>query len=171
MYRLSPMLLLTLAAAPASAEPFEDVFGKTACYLRAYDAAHLAAHPNQQTTRLALSFGKTNQDGAPATAKNFSLYVSARRKGSSEQYEGLAFCKAAGDGFDCQREGDMGSFRLTAAPGGRLKMDAPRTTFEGQTDFFTVENGRFTIEGEKKTRTGKADDSVFLLDPAPAGNC
>ena len=170
MKRLTPILLLALVAAPASAGTFEDVFGKTACYVRAYDAAHLAAHPNQQTRRLALSFGKTNQDGSPATAKNFNLYVSAKRRGSTQEYEGLAFCEAAGEGFDCQREGDMGSFRLTVAPGGRLKLETNRTTFEGN-DFFIIEDGTFTIERDNKITTGKADDSVFLLDPAPAGNC
>jgi hypothetical protein len=43
-----------LAAAPALAETAKDRMfsGKSGCYSRSYSAEHLAAHPDQQVTRI-----------------------------------------------------------------------------------------------------------------------
>ncbi len=62
----------TCAAVPAMAVPdieaLPGVIGQTeggrACYLRVYDAAHLAAHPRQRTTSLRISFERERMPGA-----------------------------------------------------------------------------------------------------------
>lgn len=168
---LSAALLHAAIVTPACAASFAELFGSPTCYARVYDAAHLAAHPAQQITRLALSSRTKNQDGTPATAEKFDLYVSAVRRGWKEVYEGLAICQKDGAGFECYREGDMGRFRVTTTEGGRLKLESSRTAFEGEKDVFIIEGGSFTIEDEKTSKTGKADDSIFVLDRAPAGKC
>lgn len=155
--------------------PFDDAFtplkGEAPCYARAYDSAHLKAHPAQQITRMTLAMSKTGEDGKPASASRFELGVGVKRKASQEWYGGHAYCEAREGGFHCFLEADGGELELTPLPDGRLKVEAKRLVFEGEKDFFSVEDGAFAIEKEGKVVQGKSDDSVFLLDRAPLAKC
>jgi hypothetical protein len=76
--------LLTLANSPSrAANPLDDliepVAGKSACFTRVYDVAHLKAHPKQKTTAMTVWLKyETVGDSNPATVLAMSLAIIQR---------------------------------------------------------------------------------------------
>lgn len=161
MRRLAVLALALSLAAPAAAESLLDShFGDRApasggCFLRDYSRDHLAAHPDQLTRRIGLRI-------SPLSAEpGFTLLdVFVTLRGRDEEYHGLAYCTEVGDRLECLMEGDAGGFALSGAKRGavRLEVDAAGLSFEGQSDFVTLDG-----------RGG--DDRVFLIPNVDTDLC
>ncbi|MCU0906929.1 MAG: hypothetical protein MUF73_05645 [Rhodobacteraceae bacterium] len=109
--------MLLLLAAPASAQGMPQ-----GCWARDYDAAHLAANPDQVVRAMRLSFGKDPENGPVAW-----LEVTLADQGHAGR-EGLGgvllqqglLCRADGGRPTCVVECDGGSFEVVAQAGGQI---------------------------------------------------
>jgi len=148
---LAALLLLTHGAAAET--PRAAMFpADTACYERLYDAAHLAEHPMQLVTIIALA-----PEPAETTAETLALRLSLVLLDSPEIYVATAYCRNSGESLSCTLEADGGLFALDRASDGRLLMT---TGIDG-----------IGIEGSGFIQVGgqASDDSSFLLSPGPCG--
>lgn len=153
-----PLLLAVLPAlaAPAFAEsPRAALFPTDAsCYLRAYDSAHLASHPDQLVKEIALG-----PEPGSFEADVLVLRVTVRLRGDAELRQADAYCENTGGTLSCGLEGDAGWFQLSpTAKGARMEVGRDGLGFEGETGF--VELGG-----------GQSDDEVFALPAVPADSC
>ncbi|MEZ5798491.1 MAG: hypothetical protein R3D63_14080 [Paracoccaceae bacterium] len=123
------------------------------CYRRQYDRAHLASHPDQRVTEIAV--GAVARD-ARVVVVNLSLM----RRGDREVYLASAYCESRLDHLSCLMEGDAGAFDLSPAKGGKLLLTVATRgmAFEGARDFVEISG-----------LTG--DDRSFLLAGAAPGAC
>ncbi len=158
--------LACVLSAPAAGGAFDATFGKTACYARLYDAAHLARHPRQTVAKIALSYAPANADGVRGTAARFELGFGFQLKGGAGWYDGNAICAAKGAGFDCSLEADGGLFRLTPKEGG-LRLDVVN---RGGSD---AGGNQINLEGDDFGGFGRpgGDDLTFDLKPAQGAAC
>lgn len=152
-----------------AAAPFETVFAKagTACYARAYDRAHLKAHPRQTVSAIEVDFVPANPDGVKNTAAKFELGFGFQIRGRTDWYTNTSYCHAEGAGFLCSLESDGGDIRLTPQANA-LRLDvvnrggkqakADQINSEGASD-----TGSFGRPG--------GDDLSFILDRAPHAVC
>ena len=124
------------------------------CFSRSYDAAHLAAHPDQQVTLIVVR-ADTEDMGLDAT-DDLLVLVDVLTRTSKTAFSGIGYCTPVKAGLDCLMEGDAGGFTLSDQDG-RLRLDVGTNglSFEGDADFLTLE-------------PNSGDDRVFLLD---AGIC
>ena len=155
---MRPALALALLATPALAKSPRDMMfpSDASCYLRQYTPLHLAGHPDQRVTLVAL--GPLSAEwGDP---RYLVLTVALHVRGTSERYQAVAYCENESDHLYCQMEGDAGGFVLTPGRDGALRMALGRggIGFEGAQDFL-----------ELSGTTG--DDRVFLLPAVPADAC
>lgn len=125
------------------------------CYLRQYSRQHLAEHPAQNVTLIALG-PETGADEADAPILRVGLMV----RGDDEIYLGTAYCDGWGRRMDCVMEGDAGAFILEDAKGGAVKLTLARRgiAFEGSRRFVELAGDR-------------GDDRVFLIPAVPADAC
>lgn len=125
------------------------------CYLRQYSAAHLAEHPAQTVTLIALG-PETGAEEADAPILRLALEV----RGGREMFRGTAYCDGWGRRMDCVMEGDAGGFVLEPARDGAVRMTLARygITLEGSRDFVSLAGDR-------------GDDRVFLIPAVPADAC
>ncbi|GAB1478325.1 hypothetical protein MASR2M74_08710 [Paracoccaceae bacterium] len=149
-------LALSLLATPALAEsPRAAMFPSDAsCYLRHYDKAHLASHPQQQVSEIAIG----PQTGS-FESDVLSLTVALSLRGVSEIYTRTAYCENTGGSLSCQMEGDAGWFTLTPRKKGAVLLEVGKggLVFEGRNFIY--------ISGTM------GDDREFLLPPVPADSC
>lgn len=162
---LTVLFLISQAIAAQAGESlfqthFANVANGTPCYARSYSAAHLKEHPAQRVAKIEIDMAKENPDGKPITEEAIELGFGVQLKTSPEWYTNVAICKSAGPEMNCFLEGDGGSFTLTAAEGGslRLKTGDYGLAIEGEKDFME-------LPGDK------GDDRVFVLPPAPQAAC
>lgn len=149
-------LALTLAATPALADsPRAQMFPSDAsCYLRQYDDAHLASHPDQMVTMIALGPDQGNWE-----ADVLVLKIAVQLRDSSELFQSYAYCDTEGALLACQLEGDGGGFHLKPHARGPFMMVGEEALgFEGADGFVTF-GGGFT------------DDDAFILPLVPADSC
>lgn len=126
-----------------------------ACFTRDYDAAHLAAHPQQTVTHFHVGdAGEAWRSVQPPG--RITIAFGFRVTGKPDLYSGVASCAPAGDAVLCEIEGDGGSF-----------------TVELQGDGVRVVAARIEVEGERdfSPDLAQADNRVMLLNSAPAGAC
>lgn len=149
MLVLLPCPLLGQTGATAMFPP------EAACFLRHYDAAHLAKHPQQRTTDIAL----TPAEGQ-VVSSSLVVDIEVNLRGVSESYIGSAYCEPDAAGLSCGMEGDAGAFRLGLRDGGALLLtvDPGGMSFEGAEDFLALSG----ISG---------DDRAFLMYPVAAADC
>ena len=152
MHRFGILAFATIAAVPAAAQNLrQQMFSnETSCYARVYSATHLASHPVQQVTAIAL----TPQQRISGEER-LLLRLSVTVRGTRETYIGVGYCDDAGATvLTCGMEGDAGGFILAAAKNGALTLTVGRNgvSFEGNADFITLEG----LAG---------DDREFLLQP------
>lgn len=126
-----------------------------ACYLRYYNKAHMAQHPNQRVQEIMVGPDQTQWGSDPLAIK-----ISVSLVNVSDYYRGIAYCTDAGAGLACQMEGDAGAFQLTVARDGAIKIDlGPEgISFEGESGFMTLDGSR-------------GDDRSFVMPPVPADSC
>jgi hypothetical protein len=150
MVRLPTLAALVLAALPAAAQSPTDRFFPTplSCYARDYTAEHLAGHPQQRASSMALTpLGRTE--------RFLEVLVTATlRDGPGEPLTALAYCENIDDSLYCTMEGDAGAFSITAARDGAVLVEVSSLgmSFEGAVGFVTFERDR-------------GDDRSFLLRP------
>jgi hypothetical protein len=108
---------VTVFTAPLLARPLEsELPPKTpACYERIYDAAHLAAHPKQEVTRIRLV-----HTGQSAPNEVMFLTIDIAVRGKREVYSLGGVCEADGRGLNCTPEWNAGTFRVEASQDGSL---------------------------------------------------
>jgi hypothetical protein len=110
------LLALVTAAGAAGARPLEAELppDRNTCYARAYDAAHLAAHPAQKVASVRLVHAPGDGPG-----RTFA-FLDIRLRGGAKRYKLFGSCKASGSGLACTPEWDAGTWRLEKGPGGTL---------------------------------------------------
>lgn len=153
MRRLLPLLLL---ATPALAEsPREALFPSDgACYLRFYDKAHLAQHPDQLVKEIAVG-----PEPSSMKAGQLVLRVAVSLRGNPEQFRGYAYCDNTGGTLSCGLEGDAGWFQMQpTAKGALLMVGRDGIGFEGDSGFVELGGGR-------------SDDESFAMPRVPADSC
>ena len=154
-------LALIFAAIPAFAEArnvYDTHFsGKqnSACFIRSYDNAHLAKHPDQLVTSITVSISPLSPGGTTPILNVFTSF-----RGDSYYYHGAAFCRYAGDALACVLEGDQGTFSLSGRKGRKILLQVGRDGLE-----FEGANGTHSISGT----TG--DDRSFLIPSVPSPQC
>lgn len=128
---------------------------EAACFQRHYSAAHLAQHPQQIITDIALSPAEGQQ-----VSTSLVVDISVKLRGETDSYIGSAYCEPGGAGLSCGMEGDAGAFTLALRDGGALllKVDPVGMSFEGARDFLTLSGS-------------SGDDRAFLMHPVVAADC
>ena len=151
------LLPLVLAATPALAKSPRDAMfpADQGCYLRHYSAAHLASHPDQLVTEIALG-----PDAKGTDARYLTLRLGVSLRGTSDYFLSYAYCENTGGALSCHLEGDAGWFTLEPAAKGGLLM----TTGRGGIGFEGAQ-GMFQIGGSA------SDDQSFLIPPVSADSC
>jgi len=143
---------LCIMASPAFAENVLDShFGNPAlpssgCFVRSYSNSHLAKHPDQVVTDIAVMVSALSSGG---NTPLLDVFVTLR--GDRYQYHGLAACKTKGKGLICQLEGDAGAFTLTGEDNGALRLTVGRQGMGFEGDKFIEISGT------------QGDDRVFLI--------
>jgi Bacterial SH3 domain len=131
-----------------------DLYGQ---YMRVYDRAHLAAHPDQVVTLVDLSIVRSSGH----YRHNFTLHV--RLRGRDETLKTEGYCEKDGRGLRCMVECDGGGIRIE--PRGyhvMMYLERIRMVTCSQ-DIDSV------IDSGEEVRGGK-DDRTFRLYPVPKGN-
>lgn len=146
-------MLMLVAAGPLAAEsPREVMFPSDAsCYAREYTAQHLADHPVQRVTSMALT-----PEGAQVEDPAMTVWVTATlRDWPGEKLLAMAYCQVEdSDRMTCLMEGDAGAFTVQPAKGGAVLVTVGKAGmgFEGELGFATL-------------RADAGDDRSFLLQP------
>jgi hypothetical protein len=148
--RAIPCAAILMLATPVVAKsPQDQMFPDSgSCYARTYTAEHLAAHPKQQVTDIAV---KPDFDFAKPL---LALYLTmALRNVPGDDFETYSACENEGEKtLYCTLEGDAGAFKVTPTKEGAILIEVSRRGM-------TLENDKVfaTIKG----RAG--DDRSFLL--------
>lgn len=144
--------------------------GEHACFRRAYDAEHLAAHPDQTVSEMEFRiayFRWEPDDNYPVGQRNYYFSLLAKRRGETDRLTAMGECasladgKAIGCGVDCDGGGvtvnkrEDGSILVDLGGDGRIRMTPG--CGEEETDAVDLTSGK--------------DDRAFLLMPAPASQC
>lgn len=147
--------LLALASSSAwAATPLDDlvppVDGKTACFTRVYDAAHLKAHPKQKTTSMTVWL---RYDKAPDAAEgSLTLGMALAQRGDPKPYFAQGSCSwVVGGNRDIKDRPVVKAFKKNA--GGACSMFGRPDVF----DVLSAEEG-----GELILDRGKDKDTLML---------
>ena len=150
--------VVAACSAPVAAEAptlFEALTRPSACFARAYDAAHLAAHPHQTVIRFFV--GEAGAAWRPTqTPGHFNVAFGFQIVGRPDIYAGVGICTPNGDRAACDIEGDGGAFTISRHDDG-LRIDVTRMEVEGANDF--------------SPDLAASDNRVMLLRPAAATEC
>src|SRR5262245_16270892 len=135
--------------------------GRKVCWRRAYDAKHLAAHPQQRITELTFFLRVSGYDsGGGYVFKNphhifYNFAFSLKRRGNKRALDGDCLGEKTAD---CVVDCDGGGVTIDKLPSDGLSISLHNDgiAFGGDCDMTT---GTWVRPG--------ADDNVFHLDPAP----
>ncbi|MFZ1680222.1 MAG: hypothetical protein WAT70_04320, partial [Rhizobiaceae bacterium] len=137
-----------------------------ACYGRAYDARHLAQHPAQQVTGIAMRFVQ-RESGAdpdiPGVGHLFQLQV--KRRGDARFLKALGPCMAEDGRVFCGVECDGGGLYAKKRDDGALILSFDESWGIRMTTTCDED------EADAAELLPGADDKVFRLDPLPASQC
>lgn len=139
------------ATAALAKSPQEQMFpGTDSCYARRYSDDHLARHPAQRVTQIAISPDFTIAD--PLLGVHLTLSLRGVPGGTFEAY---GYCENnGGHTLYCGMEGDAGGFQITPAKKGGILIEVSNLGmgFENEAGFATLERN-------------SGDDRSFLLQP------
>ena len=143
--------------------------GNKACYSRAYDAAHMKAHPQQRITAMKFLLSVAAYDPkAAGAAKPEDLYyytfaMSVARRGDKRLLRTSGDCNGS-DNILCAVDCDGGSVALdSASPANSLIVRLNNES--GITMFHDCDEGKGVV-----VKAG-VDDKVFRLDKVAADAC
>jgi hypothetical protein len=142
----------------------------SACFVRVYDAAHLAQHPKQKVTAMMLLV--SGEPDAETKQVDYSFSMGVKLRGASTRLVSAGDCShsvaTAGAGkstatFDCSVDCDGGGFAVS------LSEDAKAA-------LLTLERVAIWIPGsddgpERKSLEAGADDHAFQLTRANLSDC
>jgi hypothetical protein len=102
------------------------------CYSQVFDEAHLAAHPKQRITSMALVIGPLELQGHHGS-RVWPYVIVTSLKGRKGSFWQGGDCEFKGDAFNCSADCDGGSVTLTVPEGGSgLHLElSDRYTFQG----------------------------------------
>jgi hypothetical protein len=162
-------LVAFLLAGRAQAEPLDDFLahraGASACFIRAYDEAHLRQHPRQKTTFIAAWMKYEKRQGAEDLALSFSLAM--RRRGDRDALFSQGGCK-----WSATANRDTSNNRLIAGfpknEGAVCLQSARPDVFESVS---AAEGGSLILDRgkEKNTLMIYADDSLTMVKRSNRG--
>jgi hypothetical protein len=182
-----------LTAGTARAEPLDDLLprksGASACFVRAYDEAHLRQHPRQKTTFIAAWMKYEKLQGADRIALGFSLAV--RRHGEQEALFSQGGCEwnatanrdtsnnrliatfPKDEGAVCLQSARPDVFEaVSAEEGGNLILDRGK---DKSTLMVYLDDSLTMVKRANRGRqlhiTFDKDDRVFMLRRANAKDC
>jgi hypothetical protein len=146
-----------LLGTPAAAQSLIDTHlyasGGSGCFLRQYSDDHLAKHPAQMVSMIAI--GRT--DYRPLYADQPMRVMVMFRTG--DYATTLADCREGGPGMVCTTEGDGGAFTLEARPKGAVLLrPVGDLVMEGAEEFHMLS-------------ATSGDDREFLIPPVPPDAC
>lgn len=133
----------------------DDLARDGACYTRAYNSAHMAAHPQQTVTNFFIGAAGPEWR-ATETPGHFNVAFGFRVTGHRDLYTGIGICAPSGSALACTVEGDGGEFTV-ARNGDGLRIGVQRLEIEGPNDF--------------SPDFAQADNRVMLLSRAEASAC
>ena len=158
-----------VAAGPLGSAEDASIFGKEpgkvtayACFTRAYDKAHLAAHPKQNTRDMTL-FIKSPVD--PEMGRQYELTLGAHFRKQAKQFISGGGCSLSDDGkgaLHCGIDCDGGQIGVSIKNAQSILVSIPdgARLWDPETDETPPENARFGV-----------DDKLFRLDRAPLADC
>ncbi|ODT72222.1 MAG: hypothetical protein ABS75_05385 [Pelagibacterium sp. SCN 63-23] len=164
MQRLLLTIVALLASAPALAQApvIEERDGANGCWRRQYDAAHLAAHPDQQVTAMSLALVyRDRADGYPYYAYTLDVALRNGRKGAAS-----STCDPMEGKLRCSVECDGGGVDVSRRDDGNVRVDLEAVGY-------IVLTGGCGSEEEEETfeLTSGLDDKLFLLHAVDAKQC
>lgn len=151
---------------------------KPMCWARTYDSAHMAAHPKQKVTAIAVSYvvSRTVPEQAEpvpmwdpySSVPAFSAILAVTMKGHTKTLLAGIYCTETDDAnrLDCGVEADGGSFTLIRRPDGKVRLDNPTG--------FTVGDGEEEGDSpgiDSDTVLAQDDQEAFLLAESKGGLC
>jgi hypothetical protein len=144
--------------------------GNKVCYSRAYDAAHMKAHPQQRITAMKFLLSVAAYDPKPADAATpedlyyYTFAMSVSRRGDKRLLRTSGDCNGS-DNILCAVDCDGGSVTLDKMlPANSLIVRL--NNVNGITMFHDCDEGK----GAVVVKAG-ADDKVFRLDKVAADAC
>ncbi|WP_374643878.1 hypothetical protein [Tabrizicola sp.] len=150
--RTSALILMCLSGPALAKSPTDLMFPSDArCYARSYTADHLARHPAQRVTAMAL------RPDRQAAAPFLGLWLSVTLRGApGGTFEALASCENIEHTLYCTMEGDAGAFSIEPGKGKAVLVSTGSRGIglENEAGFVTLERDR-------------GDDRSFLLRPVP----
>lgn len=151
---------LCIMTSPAYAENVLDshfsnpALPSSGCFVRSYSKSHLATHPDQVVTEIAVMVSALSAGGRVPL---LDVFVTLRD--DRFQYHGLATCNTKGKALSCLLEGDAGAFTLTGENNGALRLTVGRQGMAFEGDKFAEISGM------------QGDDRVFLIPNVPGELC
>lgn len=160
MRTLTLALILASLAAPGHARNvLATHFGNPAlpspgCFVRDYDADHLASHPDQLVKNVSLGISPLSEGG-----KRPKLMLFVFLRGDDYYYSTSADCRPKGANLACKLESGKGSFTLSAETPSSLRLTVGRDglAFPGGNQPF--------ISGTR------GDDRVFVIPNVDGDYC
>lgn len=150
--KVSALFLAVLAGPALAQSPTDLMFPSDArCYARKYTADHLARHPEQRVTGMAL------RPDRQAAAPLLGLWLTVTLRGApGGTFEALAACENIEHTLYCTMEGDAGAFSIEPDKGKAVLVTTGSRGIglENEAGFVTLERDR-------------GDDRSFLLRPEP----
>jgi len=132
------------------------------CYLRNYDRAHLAKHPNQSVAAMRISLSPNGQD-----SYTFDLDVQFREDKDNWSWatEG-GICVRYGPGMNCATLHGGCDVQVEKNSNFYMNDKNPKTLdlYPREIELNESKNGRFLREGNSRILTGGKDDKIFRLD-------
>lgn len=150
-----PAVLPTLADARTVYQTHFAGAENTGCFVRNYDTAHLAKHPDQWVTSMALTISPLSKG---ANVPILELFVT--RRGDSYYYHVRAYCQTVGDTLSCRLDKDAGAFTVSGQKNHKILV---KNTPDGMA--FSGDKGAFTLSGTQ------GDDRSFLLPSVSSDMC
>ena len=163
--RVLSTICISLLAAPALAQ----VPPAGACFVRDYDAAHLAANPGQGVAGLRIAFHAPRDASGDAGTAVLSVRMANQGQAVADGAGGLtlhqvAGCRPFGASATCFVECDGGEMAVQAAADGGLRLT---------TSHFAIGASLGCGEGEviSNLSEGAGAPTVYRLSAAPAAAC
>ena len=149
--RIAILMLALLTVSGAAAKPLAP-----GCFARTYDAAHLAAHPDQRVRRIVLRVEPAASDGRVP----FGLELSTRNRRPVWHAGGT--CEPAGAAWSCRPDTDGAPMLGLVAEGTGMRLDNSRYL-----SIFDMVTG----PGLQRVDIRAPGDAVFRLAKASARTC
>lgn len=148
----SSIVLLAAAESSSAAAPYEG------CFVRTYDAAHLAAHKRQTVAAIKLRLTPRKMEDPLTVAAEMRLDV----RGRDGAFYAVGACREQPQNASCGLDQDAGKISLTPGANGLLMsivQDVRADAASGEeSDFVTV-------------RLSNPEDRTFALAAASAESC